>query len=309
MISLVSMLMIAATTGAAPPIDVPRPRITGLAHVGLFVHDIEQARAYYRDFLGYEEICPTKNDDGSLRFTFFKINDRQYLELFPEREAGRDRLAHIAIETDNAEALRVYLKSRGVTVPDGVAKGRVGNTAFTVKDPDGHTVEFVQYEPDSQTSKAKGSSLGPDRISTIMRHAGILVSALDPAMAFYRDVLGFSEIWRGSSTGKVLSWVNLQLPDGDDYLEFMLHGDLPAENARGSQHHICLVVPDMKAALGILQERAARAGYARPMEMRTGINRKRQLNLFDPDGTRSELMEPTTIDGTPTPSSTAPPPR
>jgi lactoylglutathione lyase len=45
------------------------------------------------------------------------------------------------------------------------------------------------------------------------------------------------------------------------------------------------------------------------MEMRTGINRKRQLNLFDPDGTRSELMEPATIDGTPTPSSTAPPPR
>ena len=62
-------------------------------------------------------------------------------------------------------------------------------------------------------------------------------------------------------------------------------------------------------ALGTLQERAARAGAARPMEMRTGINRKRQLNLFDPDGTRSELMEPTTIDGRPTPSSTAPPPR
>lgn len=67
-----------------------------------------------------------------------------------------------------------------------------------------------------------------------MRHAGILVGALDPAMAFYRDVLGFREIWRGSSTGKVLSWVNLQLPDGDDYLEFMLYGDLPAENARCS---------------------------------------------------------------------------
>jgi len=40
-----------------------------------------------------------------------------------------------------------------------------------------------------------------------------------------------------------------------------------------------------------------------------GTNRKRQLNLFDPDGTRVELMEPGTVDGQPVPSSTAPPPR
>jgi lactoylglutathione lyase len=45
------------------------------------------------------------------------------------------------------------------------------------------------------------------------------------------------------------------------------------------------------------------------MEIRTGTNRKRQLNLFDPDGTRSELMEPKTVDGKPVPPATAPPPR
>ena len=28
-----------------------------------------------------------------------------------------------------------------------------------------------------------------------------------------------------------------------------------------------------------------KGNYARPMEIRTGVNRKRQLNLFDPDGT------------------------
>jgi len=33
------------------------------------------------------------------------------------------------------------------------------------------------------------------------------------------------------------------------------------------------------------------------------------LCLFDPDGTRIELMEPNTIDGQPAPSSTLPPPR
>jgi lactoylglutathione lyase len=42
--------------------------------------------------------------------------------------------------------------------------------------------------------------------------------------------------------------------------------------------------------------------------VKVGVNRKRQANLFDPDGTRIELMEPTTIDGKPAPPSTAPPP-
>jgi lactoylglutathione lyase len=61
--------------------------------------------------------------------------------------------------------------------------------------------------------------------------------------------------------------------------------------------------------LAILKERAAKVGYTRPLEIRTGVNRKRQLNLFDPDGTRVELMEPNTVDGKPAPYATAPWPK
>ena len=42
--------------------------------------------------------------------------------------------------------------------------------------------------------------------------------------------------------------------------------------------------------------------------MHLGKNGKRQVNLYDPDGTRVELMEAQTADGKPVPSSTAPPP-
>jgi lactoylglutathione lyase len=44
------------------------------------------------------------------------------------------------------------------------------------------------------------------------------------------------------------------------------------------------------------------------MAIQVGVNKKRQINLFDPDGTRVELMEANTVDGKPAPSSTAPPP-
>lgn len=303
---LLAVVSVAAAFASREP---RRPRILGVAHMALFVHDIAASRAYYRDFLGYGEPFDLKNPDGSLSLAFIKINDRQYLELFPEREAGSDRLAHIGIETDDAEAMRLYLKARGVAVPDKVNKGRVGNTSFSVKDPDGHGVEFVQYEPDGWMVRDKGKFLPPEAVSTDMRHLGILVGGLESALAFYRDVLGFREIWRGSRDEKELNWVNLQVPDGRDYIEFMLYRDLPEPTKRGSQHHICLFVGDVAKAAARLEPRAKAVGYARPLEIRTGINRKRQLNLFDPDGTRSELMEPETVDGKPVPSSSAPPPR
>jgi lactoylglutathione lyase len=101
----------------------------------------------------------------------------------------------------------------------------------------------------------------------------------------------------------------MRVPDGEDYIEFMLYDQLPEPTKRGSQHHICLEAPDLDKAKALLAGRAAAAGYTQPMEIRTGVNRKRQLNLFDADGTRTELMEPVTVDGKPAPSSTAPPPR
>src|SRR5437588_12749472 len=127
-------------------------------------------------------------------------------------------------------------------------------------------------------------------------------------MKFYTDVLGFKETWRGSKSEKELSWVNLKVPDGDDYIEFMLYKEAPAPLQRGTAHHLALEVPDIAASVAALEAKPYRKQYTRPIEVRVGTNRKRQANLFDPDGTRTELMEPVTIDGKPTPSSTAPPP-
>jgi len=65
----------------------------------------------------------------------------------------------------------------------------------------------------------------------------------------------------------------------------------------------------MAAALAKLETEPGRKDYTRQIATQTGVNRKRQANLYDPDGTRVELMEPTTVDGQPAPPSTLPPPR
>lgn len=244
-----------------------------------------------------------------MSMTFFKINERQYIELFPERKADSDRLSHISFETSDIEALRRYLASKGVKVPVAAKRGRIGNLAFNITDPAGHTVEMVQYTPDGWTVREKGKHLGPNRISKRMMHVGIIVTDFDAEYRFYTDVLGFKETWRGSKSGDVLSWVNLRVPDGTDYIEFMLYKNEPDPTHRGTAHHLCLEVPDIEASVADLKARPYYKTYGRPIEVRTGTNRKRQANLYDPDGTRTELMEPNTVDGKPAPSSTAPPPR
>jgi catechol 2,3-dioxygenase-like lactoylglutathione lyase family enzyme len=286
-----------------------RPPVTGVSHIALFVQDIKQSRAFYKEFLGFDEPFSLTNKDGGLHVTWIKINDRQSIELFPEREPGSDRLNHLALETSDAEAMRAYLASQGVKVPETVGKGRIGNLNFNITDPDGHTVEIVQYAPDSWTVREKGKFLPDTRVSTHLTHVGILVEKLEPALSFYRGIIGGKETWRGGRDAKQLSWVNVKLPDKDDYIEFMLYSELPAPDKRGKQHHFCLVVPDVEKTKSLLEQRAARIGYTRPLELATGINHKRQLNLWDPDGTRVELMEPRTVDGLPAPSSTAPPPK
>jgi catechol 2,3-dioxygenase-like lactoylglutathione lyase family enzyme len=286
--------------------EAKRPRILGIAHIALFVSDLQKARAFYKDFLGYEEPYTLKRPDGSDRVAFIKINEDQYLELFAENSRQDGRLNHISFLTDSADGMRAYLASRGVKVPDKVGKGQVGNSNIT--DPDGHMVEIVQYQPESWTRREKGKYVPDTRISTHIAHVGVLIGSLDPAMKFYHDTLGFNEIWRGSPSDKVLSWVNMRVPDGQDYLEFMLYSDAPDAQQMGVKNHLCLITPDIEKAVAMLEARPARKSFGQPIAIKTGVNGKRQANLFDPDGTRIELMEPNTVDGKPVPSSKAPPP-
>jgi lactoylglutathione lyase len=70
---------------------------------------------------------------------------------------------------------------------------------------------------------------------------------------------------------------------------------------------VSLLTPDIEKAVAILQSR--RENNSRPIAIKIGVNGKRQANLFDPDGTRIELMEPNTADGKPAPPSAAPAPK
>lgn len=302
---------------AADSAPASRPGITGLSHVALWVHDLEKARAFYKGYLGFGEPYTLQNPDGGVLLTWIKINDRQSIELFPvsaNTPKDGDSLYHVALETDDAQGMLDYLRSRGVKAPGGkplpaTAKaGRIGNLNYFTEDPDGHIVEFTQYLPGGWTREKAGQFMPATRIATRMSHAGIVVGNLEASLRFYRDILGFREFWRGSSDGRTLSWVNLRTPDGSDYIELMLYGTRPSLDQLHVLNHLCLEVPDAEAASDRLKGRPVPEGSRAASAIRTGRNRKRQINCFDPDGTRVEIMEANTVDGQAAPSSDSPPP-
>ena len=111
--------------------------------------------------------------------------------------------------------------------------------------------------------EAAGKFMPETRISPRIYHVGYVVADAQKTEDFYK-MLGFTETWRGGANPQELSWINMKVPDGEDYVQ--------------------------------------------PLTINTGVNKKRQVNMYDPDGTRVEIMEPNTVTGQPTPSSTAPPP-
>jgi len=291
-----------------PPVE--RPHILGISHVAFDVSDLSKARAFYEDFLGFAEYGLLPGKDGSVRMVFIKINDDQHIELLTDQPpAGEGRLNHVAFYTDNAPQMREYLAARGVKVPERVGKGKTGDLNFEFKDPDGHTIEIVQYEPTGWVMRDRGKSMPASRISLRIRHVGLSVEALEDSMNFYGGILGFQEFWRGSSNhGETLSWVDMRVPDGQDYVEFMLYGLRPSLDRLSVMHHFCVEVPDVRKAVAQLESRPAFKTYGRDITAKVGVNGRWQANLFDPDGTRVEVMEPGTFDGKLVPPSTAPPP-
>ena len=85
-------------------------------------------------------------------------------------------------------------------------------------------------------------------------------------------------------------WVAIQVPDGTDWVEYMLNIKPDADQRTiGVMNHVSLGVKDIKAAQAKLEARGWKANDREHAQM--GRDGKWQLNMYDPDQTRIELME------------------
>ena len=59
------LLSLITMASAAAGDDLARPRIPGLSHIALYVRDIDKSRAFYKDFLGFDEPYSIHDPDGN----------------------------------------------------------------------------------------------------------------------------------------------------------------------------------------------------------------------------------------------------
>jgi catechol 2,3-dioxygenase-like lactoylglutathione lyase family enzyme len=259
-----------------------RPAITGIAHIALAAQSLEADRAFYTHFLGWTAVASAEYPNG-LRFYG---DPRQSVVVHPASSPTELAFDHIAWATADANALRLYLKSKNVSVPASVTKMRNGEQYFRVHDPEGNVVEFLEHAPgaDAHAHNMPGS------ISGRIIHAGFIVRSAAAENRFYKDILGFHLYWTGGMKDGVIDFVSMQVPNGTDWVEYMLNAPpTPSKHQLGVDDHFSLGVADMDPVVAEFQKRGFPPDGQTAKQM--GRDGKVQLNEYDPDGVRIEYME------------------
>jgi catechol 2,3-dioxygenase-like lactoylglutathione lyase family enzyme len=257
-----------------------RPHIFGIDHVSFYTTAPDGVKKLYGEVLGLAFAEPVE-PGGTLRY----MVGAQWVGYRPAPDPNAtDRMDHVAFTTDNIVALRRYLAENGIKASQ--IEGRSDHSlSLTVRDPEGHRIEFVER------GKSEPTPAPPSAVSRHMIHTGFVVYHRDAEDHFYHDILGFRLYWHGHDKPDTSDdWVAMQVPDGTDWLEYMLnqpdHMDL---RLTGVMNHISLGVADMKQAQALMESHGWKPHDGEQAEI--GKDGKWQLDVYDPDFSRVELME------------------
>ena len=178
------------------------PPLAGIAHVAIRVKDLTASIAFYES-LGFVQAFDLRRDNVPYE-SFIKINDRQFIELYPVTEKDpQPAFLHLCFEGNDLEPIHDDYISHGLT-PTDVRKAGAGNMLFTMAgpmqpigsnlQPIPQNIEYTQYMPGSLHSKDFGQHLGSDRLGE--RLVGVALAMSDPEAArmFYINQLSFKPL-------------------------------------------------------------------------------------------------------------------
>jgi catechol 2,3-dioxygenase-like lactoylglutathione lyase family enzyme len=232
--------------------------LSGIAHVAFRVSDVEKTSLFYQK-LGFLQAFAFSNN-GKISQAFIKINDRQFIELYPV--TGKEPQAsfmHLCFEGADLKQLNAAYRERGLN-PIAVLKAHAGNLLFTMLGPEHQNIEYTQYMPGSLHSNDRSKHLGKHRLSK--RLLAVDLAMQDPAAAesFYIDKLSFHPL-----SGDDKNYLSLPGTSGEA-VEFKSMDDKTNPN-------IVLQVGNLK--------RTATALRSKGIAIRVGEN---GLFVHDPDG-------------------------
>jgi catechol 2,3-dioxygenase-like lactoylglutathione lyase family enzyme len=256
-----------------------RPKIYKIAFVRFKAVDPQKSTAFYAGILGLGS--GYAGCRGVLN-PCFAVNSSQRVELVQTHPGDKTSfLQEVGFATSDVEAMRAYLAAHGMRTTS-IQRGPNGLRHFEVKDPEDNTISFEEAQSDVPEVEQ------PRQVSSRLFHAGWVVRNLDLERKFYCGLLGFRLYWYGGFKDQDVDWYEIQVPDGDNWVEFMLNIPATAGHQElGIQNHFSLGVSDIKAAAAKLRANGLRTSD----HPEIGRDGKWSFDIYDPDGNRVEFME------------------
>ena len=192
------------------------PADTGIARATLRVGDLDRALAFYRDLLGFE-VSREEGSTVALR-DLLVLEERPGIARRPPRPVTTG-LYHVALLVPDRRALgRALLGLRQAGYPlRGMSDHAVSESLY-LDDPDGNGLEIYADRPRLEWPVRDGVvqltvdpmdvagvvAAGRERPEpwrglpreTVIGHLHFTVSQIEPALAFYHDVIGFDVMMR-----------------------------------------------------------------------------------------------------------------
>jgi catechol 2,3-dioxygenase-like lactoylglutathione lyase family enzyme len=131
--------------------------VTGISELVLEVSDLEAARRFYRDVLGFEETLYGEGAEGRY---WYLVGETARLGIWTEQVglAGGRGGAHVhyafSVADEEVDRLKERIESAGAEVEGPIQLGP--GRAIYVTDPDGNVVEFWSQDMVEYTTGARG---------------------------------------------------------------------------------------------------------------------------------------------------------
>jgi len=313
---------VAARTSAVAP--DPQPIARAVEAVGLTVSDMDRAVEFYSGVLTFEKVSDVEVAGDAferlqgvfgararvvgMRLGNEQIQLTEYLaprgRPIPADSRSQDRwFQHVAIivsDMDRAYAvLRAHRVQHASTGPQRLPDWNPnagGIQAFYFKDPDGHTLEILEFPKDKGLAKWHRPTA---KLFLGIDHTAIVAGNTDASLAFYRDVLGMSVAGTSENYGTEQEHLNnvfgarlritaLRASSGPgvELLEYLAPTDgrpYPADERANDLVHWQTIVGTADAVGAERALRRARARFVSPGVITLG-DTARSAVVRDPDG-------------------------
>jgi len=129
--------------------------LTGIAHLGIRVHDLDRSRAFYERLgfefvvgpVGPEPVAILKHPAGIEINLILNADDSSTDNVLMDVEAKHAGYTHAAFAVRDLDSLKSMVEEAGIAITGGPVDYPGGARGLFVRDPDRNVLEFYQHAP------------------------------------------------------------------------------------------------------------------------------------------------------------------